>query len=91
LERQFGILEDSACKAREVMLASVATETSVLALCTVVLATVRANHVVAQTSLYKCLLAYFLTVEVVDYCDNGVEFRKIYHINTFFTNYFPLS
>ena len=66
LERKLGVLKDSTRKTREVMLAIVATETSIGTSYTMVLSAMRANHIVTPTNIHKCLLANVLIVEVLD-------------------------
>jgi hypothetical protein len=80
LQREFCILENRTRSAREVMLALIAAVTSVRTSYTVVFATVRAYNVIAPTNLGKRLLADVFVVEVVNHCDNRVEFAEIYHI-----------
>jgi len=49
------------------MLAMVATIATILALGAMVLSAMRTYDIVTPTNLYKCLLADFLIVEVIDY------------------------
>ena len=66
LEWQLGVLKDSTRKTREVMLAVVATETSIGTSHAMVVSAMRANHIVTPTNIHKCLLANILIVEVLD-------------------------
>ena len=61
------------------MLALIATITSVSTSYTVVFFTMGAYNVITPTYLGKRLLADVFVVEVVNHCDNRVEFAKIYH------------
>jgi cobalamin synthase len=66
LERKLGVLKDCTCGTGEVMLAVVATITSVSTSHTVVLTAMGANNVITPTNLRKRLLANLFVVEVVD-------------------------
>ena len=80
LKGEVCILKDSSYGAREVMLALIAAVASVRTSCTVVLSAYGAYNVLTPPCLRKCFLADFLIVEVVNHCDNRVEFAEIYHI-----------
>jgi hypothetical protein len=66
LEWEFGVLKDSACKTREVMLASIAAKTTISTSCAMVFATMGAHNVITPTCFDKSILANFLVMEVVD-------------------------
>jgi hypothetical protein len=66
LERQFGVLKDSAFKTREIALALVAAKFAILASGAMVLSTKRANHVITPTCFNKSILANVFVIEVVD-------------------------
>ena len=79
---QFGVLEDSTDKAREVLEAVVATETSVTTLGAMVVSAIGANHVtVRPTRFDDGLLAFLLAVEVGCETDNVVELCEVNHSN----------
>lgn len=67
LKWQLGVLKDCTYGTREIMLAMVATIATILALGAMVLSAMRTYDIVTPTNLYKCLLADFLIVEVIDY------------------------
>jgi hypothetical protein len=70
LQGQFGVLEYRACGAREVVLALVATETSVSTSDTMVLSAMWAYDITTPTCLCESLLADILAAEIGYYCDN---------------------
>ena len=66
-KRQLGVLKDGASRAGEIVLALVASETSVGATSTVVVAAVRADHVIAPPRLDESLLAGLFVREIIGY------------------------
>ena len=81
----FGVLKDSADKAREVLVAMCAVESSVLGGLAVVFATIRADDVTVCPSAFDdSLLAGGFVIEVIGKRDKAVELGKIYHILQWF-------
>jgi hypothetical protein len=79
-EWQFGILEDSTNKAREILATVLATELTVLASHTVMTTTVGAYYVTVRPStLDDGLLALLVRIEIRGEGDNAIELLEIYH------------
>jgi hypothetical protein len=66
LEWEFCVLKDSTLKTREIALALIAAEFSILASGAMVLSAIRADHIVTPTCFDKCFLADVFVIEIVD-------------------------
>ena len=82
-KEEVGVLKDSAYLAREIPLASVATELLVLASGTMMSTAVRADNILSSTDtpsfLDDCLSANVLVGEVVHNLYERIELLELYH------------
>ena len=67
LKWKVGIFKYRSNQAREVMLALITTETTVLALYAMVLTTMWTNNIISPTSFCKCLFADILVIEMINH------------------------
>ena len=88
---EVAVLKNCSDPAREITLALVAAELSVLACGTVMLSAVRTNDVLVLTNtpscFHDCLSASVFVIEVHCHCDKVVKLWEIYHYFVFLLNY----